>query len=115
MTIDELIKENQMLKTIMGLTGLPEKERVKRLLMHDLYTLNALVINFINKSSAYNVDLADLRISEKSTAGLYLSSKNIPLIPLFKIEPDFIANTLEVCQEDDLFSKITLEHIRIYW
>jgi hypothetical protein len=112
---DELLKENEMLRTLLGLAGLPEKDRAKRLLMHDLYTLNAMILNFINKSSALGVDLADLKIADKSTADLFLSTKNVPLIPLFKIETGFVASTLELCQEDELFSNVTLTHMRIYW
>jgi hypothetical protein len=112
---EQLLTENKMLKTLLGLAGLPEKDRAKRLLMHDLYTLNAMIINFINKSSALGIDLVDLRISDKSTADLFVSTKNIPVVPLFNINPVFIAHTLELCQEEELFSKITLEHLRIYW
>jgi hypothetical protein len=112
---EQLLKENAMLKTLLGLSGLPDKERAKRLLMCDLHSLNTQIINFINKSSALEVDLMDLKVSDKSTTGLFIGSKNVPLIPLFSIEPKFIAHTLELCKEDVLFSKIILEQIRLYW
>lgn len=112
MTIDELKKENRELRQILSLTGLPEEHRIKRIIVHDLLAINTLIMNMINRATLSGLDLKSIGVSEQSTKELTLSIKNIPIAPLFRLNPEAIKTVTSLCADDDTYKHILREQLK---